>query len=168
MLSNTRTRKKKLIKYLELHLYNILKYFCKEQVYPVLGNYLIKTYTVIVGMAFSIIHISSLSGHIFKKIFRFKIFSFNTCFAFVLFYTNYFNCGVDERGSCLNSSIKIKFHLWQTNQTKYKCRMNQTPWYIPRPVVDGDVVDAEDTGQVYPPGGSLFVILRNNTLPSPY
>ena len=46
--------------------------------------------------------------------------------------------------------------------------MNQTPWYIPLPVVDGDVVDAEDAGHVYPPGGGLFVILRNNTLPSPY
>ena len=35
-----------------------------------------------------------------------------------------------------------------------------TPWCIVCPVVDGDVVDAEDAGQVYPPGGGRFVEIR--------
>ena len=40
------------------------------------------------------------------------------------------------------------------------CMSKHTPWCVVRPVVDRDVVDAEDAGQVYPPGGVRFVLIR--------
>ena len=42
-----------------------------------------------------------------------------------------------------------------------------TPKRIPCPVINLDVVDAEDAAQIYPPGGGLFGYLRNDTLSSP-
>ena len=45
--------------------------------------------------------------------------------------------------------------------------MTHTPCRVVRPVVDGDVVDAEDTTQVYPPGGGTFFVIRNDTLSGP-
>ena len=42
-----------------------------------------------------------------------------------------------------------------------------TPWFIFSPEVDYDVMDAENTGQVYPHEGSFFVFFRNGTLSSP-
>ena len=43
---------------------------------------------------------------------------------------------------------------------KYQVSLEHTPYHIVRPVVDGDVVNAEDAGQVYPPGGVRFVLIR--------
>lgn len=35
------------------------------------------------------------------------------------------------------------------------------------PVVNRDVMDAENYGQVYPPGGVLLSVTRNDTMSSP-
>ena len=42
-----------------------------------------------------------------------------------------------------------------------------TPWGIPCPIIDSHVMNAKDAGEIYPPGGSLFVVTRNDTLSSP-
>ena len=43
--------------------------------------------------------------------------------------------------------------------------MLHTPTFIPSHIKDRDVVDAEDAGQVYPPGGGLLFVVRKGTLP---
>lgn len=40
------------------------------------------------------------------------------------------------------------------SEGKYRCYF--TPFYIVRPEVDGDMMDAVGAGQVYPPGCGLF------------
>ena len=42
-----------------------------------------------------------------------------------------------------------------------------TPRDIPCPIIYSHVMYAEDAGEIYPPGGSLFVVTRNDTLSSP-
>ena len=44
--------------------------------------------------------------------------------------------------------------------------MLHTPHYVRSPVVNRDVLDAEDVCQVYPPGGVQFFVTRNDTLSS--
>lgn len=42
------------------------------------------------------------------------------------------------------------------SEGKYKCDF--TPWYLVRPEVNGDMMDAVNAGQVYPPGCGLSPI----------
>ena len=48
----------------------------------------------------------------------------------------------------------------QIPMNKYPVNLEHTPCHIVRPVVDRDVVNAEDAGQVYPPGGSTLPVSR--------
>ena len=42
-----------------------------------------------------------------------------------------------------------------------------TPMCIVCPVIDCDMLYAEDAGQVHPPGGVVFINIRYNALSSP-
>ena len=45
-----------------------------------------------------------------------------------------------------------------------KILYTHTPFDIPCPVIHNDVIDAENTGQVYPPGGGALVTFTYCTL----
>lgn len=54
-------------------------------------------------------------------------------------------------------------HCWY-NYGSIEIKELRTPCYIFSPIVDGDVMDSVDIGQVYPPSSGLFVIFWDNTL----
>ena len=63
------------------------------------------------------------------------------------------------------STITKAFSIFFNRTQAYQIWL-LTPGCVPRSIIDRDVVDAEDAGQVYPPGGGLLVVLRNYTLSS--
>ena len=70
-------------------------------------------------------------------------------------------------GIIIRNLLAMNNCWFETNViNKYRVNLEHTPCHIFRPVVDLDVVDAEDAGQVYPPGGGPFVESRDWTLSS--